>query len=51
METCGLAVSIQGNYFIDNEAFEPDPHIMDLNAELAECDDRVSSTIPERERG
>jgi len=44
-----LAVQ-QGNYYIDHEAFEPDPHIMDLNAELAECDDRISSTIPEREQ-
>ncbi|KDQ19891.1 hypothetical protein BOTBODRAFT_142567 [Botryobasidium botryosum FD-172 SS1] len=44
-----LAVQ-QGNYYIDNEAFEPDPHIMDLNAELAECDDRISSTISEREQ-
>ncbi|KAJ3554644.1 hypothetical protein NM688_g3000 [Phlebia brevispora] len=39
-----------GHYSIDREASEPDPHIVDLNAELAKCDDFASSTLPEKER-
>lgn len=52
--TCILLVTIaepaQGNYSIDCEAGEPDPHIIDLNTELGECDDLVSSRLPNRER-
>jgi exocyst complex component 4 len=40
----------QGNYATDFEPGEPDPHIIDLNTELGQCDDFVSTTIPKRER-
>ncbi|KAF5384828.1 hypothetical protein D9615_001370 [Tricholomella constricta] len=40
----------QGDYSIDSEASEPDPHIVDLNAELVKCDDFASTCLPERER-
>ncbi|THH02605.1 hypothetical protein EW026_g281 [Hermanssonia centrifuga] len=39
-----------GNYRIVSEVSEPDPHIVDLNAELATCDDFSSTTLPEKER-
>lgn len=42
--------TVQGNYRIDREAVEPDPHIVDLNAELAKCDDFATSTLPQKER-
>ncbi|KAG5647569.1 hypothetical protein DXG03_008922 [Asterophora parasitica] len=40
----------QGDYSIGSEASEPDPHIVDLNAELVKCDDFVSTCLPARER-
>ncbi|TDL28204.1 hypothetical protein BD410DRAFT_818641 [Rickenella mellea] len=39
-----------GNYCIDHEAGEPDPHIVDLNAELGRCDECLTITIPEMQR-
>ncbi|KAI0322694.1 Sec8 exocyst complex component-specific domain-containing protein [Amylostereum chailletii] len=42
--------SRHGNYHIDREVGEPDPHIIDLNLELGECDDVVSTTLPEAEQ-
>ncbi|GJE87574.1 Sec8 exocyst complex component-specific domain-containing protein [Phanerochaete sordida] len=39
-----------GNYYIDQEVSEPDPHIVDLNADLVKCDDYTSSTLPTKER-
>ncbi|KAF9457349.1 Sec8 exocyst complex component-specific domain-containing protein [Collybia nuda] len=39
-----------GNYRADCEAGEPDPYIVDLNAELGECDDLVSMRLPKREQ-
>ncbi|KAI0347837.1 Sec8 exocyst complex component-specific domain-containing protein [Trametopsis cervina] len=39
-----------GNYNIDVVASEPDPHVVDLNAELATCDDYASVTLPPKER-
>lgn len=44
------ANSYQGNYNIDVVASEPDPHVVDLNAELATCDDYASVTLPPKER-
>jgi exocyst complex component 4 len=40
----------QGNYRVDHETFEPEPHIIDLNSELSAYDDVIASTLPERER-
>ena len=40
----------QGNYCPEREVGEPDPHIIDLNLELAELDDIVASTVPENEQ-
>ncbi|VDB99571.1 unnamed protein product [Peniophora sp. CBMAI 1063] len=39
-----------GNYCPDREVGEPDPHIIDLNLELAELDDIVASTVPGTEQ-
>lgn len=40
----------QGNYSIDREAAEPDPHVIDLNTELSECDDVFSTRVPKQAR-
>ncbi|KAG6855659.1 hypothetical protein H0H87_012345 [Tephrocybe sp. NHM501043] len=40
----------QGEYCIDSDANEPDPRIVNLNAELIKCDDFVSTCLPMRER-
>lgn len=39
-----------GNYHIDHEAGEPDPHVIDLNAELGQCDDFIATTLPKKEQ-
>ncbi|KAK7059154.1 exocyst subunit [Paramarasmius palmivorus] len=39
-----------GNYTIDSEASEPDPHIIDLNNELGECNDFISVSLPKGAR-
>lgn len=41
---------LQGNYCIEQEIGEPDPHIIDLNLELGEYHNIVSSTLPPREQ-
>ncbi|KAI9513074.1 Sec8 exocyst complex component-specific domain-containing protein [Russula earlei] len=45
-----LGLSLRhGNYCIDREVGEPDPHVIDLNLELGEYYDIVSSTLPPQE--
>jgi exocyst complex component 4 len=39
-----------GNYHVDREIGEPDPHIIDLNLELGEYHDIASTTLPPREQ-
>ncbi|KAI0361385.1 hypothetical protein OH77DRAFT_1417634 [Trametes cingulata] len=39
-----------GIYRIEREAAEPDPHIIDLNTELGNCDASLTSTLPELHR-
>ncbi|KAF7339621.1 Sec8 exocyst complex component specific domain-containing protein [Mycena sanguinolenta] len=39
-----------GNYSLEREASEPDPHIVDLNNELGECSDFASTCLPKQER-
>ncbi|KAI3622267.1 sec8 exocyst complex component specific domain-containing protein [Moniliophthora roreri] len=39
-----------GNYTINSEAGEPDPHIIDLNNELGECDDFITVGVPKAAR-
>ncbi|KAI5124169.1 hypothetical protein M0805_000977 [Coniferiporia weirii] len=39
-----------GNYRIDQEDSEPDPHIIDLNSELGKADECVSATLPQKEQ-
>ncbi|THH09197.1 hypothetical protein EW145_g2188 [Phellinidium pouzarii] len=39
-----------GNYRIDQEDSEPDPHIIDLNSELGTVDECIAVTLPEKER-
>lgn len=45
-----VLIRLQGNYRIDQEDSEPDPHIIDLNNELGKADEVISATLPERER-
>ncbi|KAJ4485935.1 Sec8 exocyst complex component-specific domain-containing protein [Lentinula aciculospora] len=40
-----LGLAMKGNYSIDGEAGEPDPHIIDLNNDLSECDDLISPSV------
>ena len=40
---------IQGNYNLEREASEPDPHIVDLNSELTKCEGSLSTAVGERE--
>jgi len=39
-----------GNYHIDREAGEPDPHVIDLNTELGKCDDFMTTALPKKEQ-
>ncbi|KAJ6574932.1 Sec8 exocyst complex component-specific domain-containing protein [Mycena capillaripes] len=39
-----------GNYSIEREVGEPDPHVVDLNNELSECNDFASTCLPKREQ-
>ncbi|OSD03299.1 hypothetical protein PYCCODRAFT_1444640 [Trametes coccinea BRFM310] len=39
-----------GIYRIEREAAEPDPHVVDLNTELGNCDASLTSTLPEIQR-
>ncbi|TFY68131.1 hypothetical protein EVG20_g3687 [Dentipellis fragilis] len=39
-----------GNYRVDREVGEPDPHVIDLNIELGQCDDIIASTLPAKEQ-
>lgn len=41
---------IQGNYRIEREAGEPDPHIVDLNTELGNLDACLNAALPDIER-
>ncbi|TFK36881.1 Sec8 exocyst complex component-specific domain-containing protein [Crucibulum laeve] len=41
---------LQGNYCPAYDATEPDPQIGQLNAELVECDESVSTNLPEKDR-
>ncbi|KAG9049709.1 hypothetical protein FS837_009354 [Tulasnella sp. UAMH 9824] len=40
----------QGNYQLDHEPGEPDPHVIDLNSDLAACEDCTTLSLPEREK-
>lgn len=42
-------LKIQGNYNLEREASEPDPHIVDLNSELTKCEGDLSTAVGERE--
>ena len=44
------SLSIQDSYQIDQDALEPDLFIVDLNSELAVCDDCTALALQERER-
>jgi len=39
----------KGNYNLEREASEPDPHIVDLNGELTKCEGHLSTALGERE--
>jgi hypothetical protein len=36
---------VEGNYMIEDAVLEPDPQIVDLNAELASLDDIFADTV------
>jgi len=38
-----------GNYNLEREASEPDPHIVDLNSELTKCEGHLSTAVGPRE--
>ncbi|PVF94506.1 hypothetical protein CPB86DRAFT_833230 [Serendipita vermifera] len=40
----------RGNYRVERDGGDPDPHIVDLNLDLGVCDDCANETIPPRER-
>lgn len=43
---CNLYASLQrGEYFLESEALEPDPDVVDLNSTLMEMDDIASKTL------
>lgn len=44
-----LAVT-DGNYTLDEVTLEPDPHVVDLNAELVSCDDVFADTLSDADR-
>lgn len=39
----------QGNYNLEREASEPDPHVVDLNSELTKCEGHLSTAVGPRE--
>ncbi|KAL1737539.1 Sec8 exocyst complex component-specific domain-containing protein [Schizophyllum commune] len=39
-----------GNYHLEHEASEPDPHVNELNIEMGEIDDFASTALPKHER-
>ncbi|KAF8578412.1 Sec8 exocyst complex component-specific domain-containing protein [Ramaria rubella] len=41
---------LRGNYQLEHEPIEPDPHIVELNIEIGKCDDAAVASLPERER-
>jgi hypothetical protein len=45
-----LISSNQGNFKPERATDEPDAHIIELNSELSECDDHITSALPFRER-
>ncbi|KAF8519097.1 Sec8 exocyst complex component-specific domain-containing protein [Hysterangium stoloniferum] len=40
----------RGNYQLEHEPIEPDPHIVELNIEIGKCDDAAVASLPEKER-
>lgn len=40
----------QGNYRLEHEPIEPDPHVVELNIEIGKCDDAAMASLPERDR-
>ncbi|KIK70793.1 hypothetical protein GYMLUDRAFT_32854 [Collybiopsis luxurians FD-317 M1] len=45
-----LNLAMKGNYSLDGEAGEPDPHVIDLNNDLSECDNLISPSVPPNAR-
>ncbi|KIJ46391.1 hypothetical protein M422DRAFT_66747 [Sphaerobolus stellatus SS14] len=46
-----LTLSLRrGNYQLDQEPVEPDPHIVELNIEIGRCDDAAVASLPDKER-
>ena len=45
-----LLIPVKGNYRIDREDSEPDPHVIDLNTQLGQADECICAALPEKER-
>jgi len=45
-----LLTTLQGNYQLEQEPIEPDPHIVELNIEIGKCDDAAVASLPDKER-
>jgi len=46
-----LSLSIRrGNYQLEHEPIEPDPHVVELNIEIGKCDDASVASLPEKDR-
>ncbi|KZS95766.1 hypothetical protein SISNIDRAFT_385220, partial [Sistotremastrum niveocremeum HHB9708] len=40
----------RGNYRLERDGSDPDEHIIDLNVDLAKCDDATMNALPEKQR-
>ncbi|KAI7903171.1 uncharacterized protein BX663DRAFT_433609 [Cokeromyces recurvatus] len=38
-----------GNYYLEDETFEPDPYVITLNSDLIELDDCINASLPPRD--
>lgn len=38
-----------GNYYLEDESFEPDPYIITLNTDLMELNDCVNASLPHKD--
>lgn len=38
-----------GNYYLEDESFEPDPYVITLNSDLMEMDDCITASLPPKD--
>ncbi|ORX58842.1 hypothetical protein DM01DRAFT_1333460 [Hesseltinella vesiculosa] len=39
----------EGNYFLEDESYEPDPFVISLNADLMDIDDSINTSLPRKD--